>query len=41
MPDTFIPPRESELVTWSNNFNTLINATPVAYGLLKAAESYW
>ena len=32
----FIPPRESELVTWSNNFNTLINATPVAYGLTSA-----
>lgn len=36
MPDSFIPSRESELVTWSNNFNTLINATPVAYGLSSA-----
>lgn len=36
MPDTFIPPREAELVTWSNNFDTLINVSPVAYGLTSA-----
>jgi hypothetical protein len=32
MPD-FIPPRESELVTWSTNLNTKINAGPTLYGL--------
>ena len=35
MPSTtdFIPGRESELVTWSTNFDTLINADPLIYGL--------
>jgi hypothetical protein len=32
MPD-FLPTREAELVVWSTNFNTLINATPTTYGL--------
>lgn len=35
MPD-FLPTREAELVTWSTNFNTLINDTPTAYGLTAA-----
>jgi hypothetical protein len=30
---SFLPVREAELVTWSTNFNTKINATPTAYGL--------
>lgn len=35
MPNTtdFLPSRESELVTWSTNFDTLITANPVIYGL--------
>lgn len=30
---SYLPSREADLVTWSNNFNTLINVDPVAYGL--------
>jgi hypothetical protein len=30
---TFLPTRESELVTWSLTFKTLITATPTAYAL--------
>ncbi|MCC7350779.1 MAG: hypothetical protein IT446_09435 [Phycisphaerales bacterium] len=29
----FLPNRESELVTWANNFNTLIQAGAITYGL--------
>ena len=29
----FLPTRESELVTWSTNFNTRINAAPTTFGL--------
>ena len=29
----FLPDRESELVTWSTNFNTRVNATPTTFGL--------
>ena len=29
----YLPSREADLVTWSDNFNTLITATPTAYGL--------
>lgn len=32
----FIPTREASLVAWSNNFNTLISATPTAFGLTAA-----
>ena len=30
---SFLPDREAELVTWSTNFNTRINATPTTFGL--------
>ena len=33
---TFLPTREANLVAWSNNFNTLISATPTAFGLTAA-----
>lgn len=33
MPSTYLPTREAELVTWSNNFNTLVKANAVTYGL--------
>ena len=33
MRTDFLPSREAELVTWSNNFNTKISAAPTAYGL--------
>jgi hypothetical protein len=32
----FIPPREEQLVVWSENFRTLITATPTAFGLTAA-----
>lgn len=32
----FLPTREAELVTWSNNFNTRIGATPTTFGLTAA-----
>ena len=32
----FIPAREADLVAWSTNFNTLISATPTAFGLVAA-----
>jgi hypothetical protein len=32
----FLPTREAELVTWSQNFDTRITATPVAFGLTAA-----
>jgi hypothetical protein len=32
----FLPSREASLVTWSNNFSTLISATPTAFGLTAA-----
>ena len=32
----FLPTREPNLVAWSNNFNTLISATPTAFGLTAA-----
>ena len=34
MATHFIPSREADLVTWSTNFNTLIVATPTAFGLV-------
>lgn len=38
---TYLPSREGELVTWSDNFSTLINADPTAYGLtLTQASDY-
>lgn len=33
MPDTYIPSREADLVTWSTNFDSKIAATPTAFGL--------
>jgi len=33
MPSTYLPSRESELVTWSNNFSALVQADAAAYGL--------
>ena len=33
---TFLPTREANLVAWSNNFFTLISATPTAFGLTAA-----
>jgi hypothetical protein len=33
---SFLPGREASLITWSNNFNTLISATPTAFGLTAA-----
>jgi hypothetical protein len=32
----FLPTSDSELLTWSLNFSTLITATPTAYGLVAA-----
>lgn len=41
MATEYIPSREAELVTWSNNFNARINATPAVYGLTaKQATAY-
>ena len=41
MPSTYLPAREAELVTWSNNFNTLVQANAVTYGLtLDQATDY-
>ena len=38
---SFLPTREADLLTWSVNFNTLINADPVIYGLtLPQAAAY-
>jgi hypothetical protein len=34
MPTDFIPPKDADLTTWSANFNTLITATPTAFGLV-------
>lgn len=40
MPGTdFLPKRDSELVTWSNNFDTLITASAPSYGLTVAQAS--
>ncbi len=38
MADTtnYLPTREADLVTWANNFNTKIAATPTAYGMTAA-----
>ena len=33
---SFLPGREASLITWSNNFSTLITATPTAFGLTAA-----
>lgn len=33
---SFLPGREASLITWSNNFSTLISATPTAFGLTAA-----
>ena len=30
---SYIPPREADLFTWADNFNTLITASPITYGL--------
>lgn len=32
----YIPPRDSDLATWSDNFSTLATATPGTFGLLAA-----
>src|SRR5688572_12047548 len=32
----FFPSREADIVTWSNNFDSLITATPIPYGLTAA-----
>jgi len=32
----YLPTREPNLVAWSNNFSTLISATPTAFGLVAA-----
>lgn len=34
MSVSYIPSRDGLLTTWSNNFSTLISATPTAYGLV-------
>src|SRR5687768_7603967 len=34
MPDKFPPKRESELVTFTGNFKTLITSSPSSYGLV-------
>lgn len=39
MPESYIPPREADLVNWSANFDSKINATPAAYGLTVAQGS--
>src|SRR5262245_20402437 len=36
MAGSYIPSRESELVTWAVNFDTLITAAPATYGLVAA-----
>jgi hypothetical protein len=36
MGKNFIPSREASLVSWTNNFNTLVAATPTAFGLTAA-----
>lgn len=33
MPGSYIPTRDADLVLWSDNFQTLIAATPTTYGL--------
>lgn len=33
MPSTYIPSQDEALDTWATNFDTLITATPTAYGL--------
>ena len=33
MPTSFLPNKDTALLAWSLNFNTLITATPTAYGL--------
>jgi hypothetical protein len=33
MPNPFPPNREADLVTWTQNFSTLITATPTVFGL--------
>ncbi len=39
--ESFIPSKEADLLLWSNNFSTLINADAVAYGLtLTQASDY-
>ena len=41
MPRDFFPGREADIVTWTNNFATLITANAVSYGLTAAqAASY-
>jgi hypothetical protein len=34
---SFLPTREASLITWSNNFSTLITATPTAFAALNTA----
>jgi hypothetical protein len=48
MPQPYIPARETDLVTWADNFATLITATPATYGLtagdattIQAAVDTW
>jgi hypothetical protein len=36
MRTTFLPSGDAALLAWSNNFNTLITATPTAFGLTAA-----
>lgn len=37
MPQPYIPARETDLLTWADNFSSLITATPSTYGLDAAA----
>lgn len=34
MPTDFLPARDADLSLWTDNFNTLITATPTAFGLI-------
>jgi hypothetical protein len=36
---SFLPSREAELVTWSNNFNALLSANGPTYGILPAQSA--
>src|SRR2546423_1097889 len=33
---SYLPSREEDLLTWAQNFSSLITATPTAYGLVAA-----
>lgn len=41
MPSNYLPSREAELVTWTNDFRANILATPEAYGLTAAQATQY